>query len=61
MAVDVNEEWTRRQVTYLLSGLGRTDNSKYHGLRQLHVTSINLFVGYSYQSQDASGKGNNGQ
>ena len=61
MVVDVNNEWTRRQVTNLLLRLGQPIVREDHVLRSLLVIFINLFVGYSYQLQDASGKGNNGQ
>ena len=61
MVVDVNDESTRRQVTNLLLGLSQPIVSEDHVFRSLPVTFINLFVGYSYQLQDASGKGNNGQ
>ena len=49
MLVDANDQWPRRQVTYLLQGCGRQNVSEYHVFRQLLVTSIRREVGYSYQ------------
>ena len=60
MVVDVNDQWPRRQVTYLLQGCGRQNVSEYHVFRQLLVTSIHREMGYSCQSQNTPGRGNNG-
>ena len=49
MAVDVNNQWFRREVTYLLQGCGRQNVSGYHVFQQLLVTSIHREVRYSYQ------------
>ena len=53
--------WLSIASTTLLQGFGRQIVSEYRVFRQLLVTSIRRDVGYSYQSQDALGRGNNGQ
>ena len=60
MVIDVNDQWSRREVTYLLQGCGRQNISEYHVFRQLLVTSIHREVSYSYQPQNTPGRGDNG-
>ena len=59
MLVDANDQWSRRQVTYLLQGCGRQNVSEYHVFRQFLVTSIRREVDYSYQPQNTPGRGAN--
>ena len=53
--------WLSVDNTTLLRGFGRQIVSEYRVFRQLLVTSVRRDVGYSYQSQDALSRGNNGQ
>jgi len=53
--------WLSIDSTTLLRGFGRQIVSEYRVFRQLLVTSVRRDVGYSYQSQDALSRGNNGQ